>query len=325
MLLRPRVSTSAWVARIIPLDRSIPVTCPEGPTASANAKSAAPRPHPTSRARSPGCGASSATSPRAIGLNHSTPTASYVPATRSKTPATRRLCSEVSIGSVCRAARGRQTLASLRARLREDAGVRDGQYANRRQAGEVLAVDERLNRYASSDVVVLGLPRGGVPVAAPIAHALRAPLDIVVVRKLGTPGREELAMGAIASVGGSIRVVRNEHVANRVADSAFVEVYRRELIQLRAAEVTYRGLRAPLAVRGRVVVLVDDGLATGASMRAAVEAVLTQQPEQVVVAVPVGAAEACRQLDADEVICAWLPARFGAVGEAYVDFGQTTD
>jgi putative phosphoribosyl transferase len=217
--------------------------------------------------------------------------------------------------------------APVRAKLSKDACVRSGQYADRRDAGRVLAADERLARYAGEDVVVLGLPRGGVPVAAPVANALQAPLDVVLVRKLGTPGHDELAMGAIASIGGSIEVVRNEPVVARVSNSDFVEVYRRELLELREREVRYRGGRPPVVVRGRVAILVDDGLATGSTMRAAIAAVRTQQPERVVVAVPVGAEAACRELatQADDVVCAWVPQAFLAVGQAYLDFGQTTD
>lgn len=205
--------------------------------------------------------------------------------------------------------------------------MRNGPYADRSEAGRVLAADERLAQYTGGDVVVLGLPRGGVPVAAPVAHALHAPLDVVLVRKLGAPGHAELAMGAIASIGGSIEVVRNDRVAARVTAPNFVEVYQRELFELRAREARYRGGRPPVVVRGRVAILVDDGLATGSTMRAAVAAVRTQQPERVVVAAPVGAESACRALsqEADEVVCAWIPKSFLAVGQAYVDFAQTSD
>jgi predicted phosphoribosyltransferase len=205
--------------------------------------------------------------------------------------------------------------------------VRTGPYADRRDAGAALAADERLTVHAGRDAVVLALPRGGVPVASPIADALDASLDVVLVRKLGFPGQGELAMGAIASVGGVVEVVRNERVAARVADATFLEVYRRELKALRDSDARYREGRAVVGVRARVVVLVDDGLATGSSMRAAIAAVRTQQPELVVVAVPVGPDETCEELgrEADEVVCAWVPPTFVAVGQAYLDFSPTTD
>jgi predicted phosphoribosyltransferase len=205
--------------------------------------------------------------------------------------------------------------------------VRNEPYADRDEGGRALAADERLSRYAGTAVIVLALPRGGVPVAVAIARRLQAPLDVLLVRKLGMPRQPELAMGAIASIGGSIEVVRNEAVAARVSDSDFVDVYRRELIELRARETRYRGARPPIAVRGRRAILVDDGLATGSTMRAAIAAVRTQQPEAVTVAVPVGADPTCRALedDADEVVCAWVPRPFHAVGQAYDDFAQVTD
>lgn len=211
--------------------------------------------------------------------------------------------------------------------MREDAYVRQETYADRHEGGRALARDERLSRYAGTDVIVLALPRGGVPVAVALAQRLSAPLDVLLVRKLGTPGHPELAMGAIASIGGSIEVVRNERVAARVSDSDFLEVYRRELIELRARELRYRGGRAPVLVRGRRAVLVDDGLATGSTMRAAIAAVRTQQPEAVTVAVPVGAETTCKALEdaADEVVCSWVPQPFHAVGQAYDDFAQVSD
>ena len=205
--------------------------------------------------------------------------------------------------------------------------MRQEPYVDRTEGGLVLAADERLTVYAGRDAVVLALPRGGVPVAVPVARALGAALDVILVRKLGVPGREELAMGAIATIGGSIRLVRNEQIAARLPEARFNEVYRREVLRLRQGEARYRGARPPVDVSGRVVVLIDDGLATGSTMRAAVAAVRTLQPDRVVVAVPVGAEGACRDLagEADEVVCAWLPTTFRAVGAAYVDFGQVTD
>jgi putative phosphoribosyl transferase len=176
---------------------------------------------------------------------------------------------------------------------------------------------------------VLGLARGGVPVAAAVAAALQAPLDVLVVRKLGLPGHHELAMGALAEVDGTVEIVRNEAVLSRVAvsDAAFDEVYRRELGELRAAEAAYRQGRDAVGLRGKVVICVDDGLATGSTMRAAVAAVRRQEPAEVIAAAPVGAAETCSMLRerADQVVCAWTPEPFYAVGQAYADFGATSD
>jgi predicted phosphoribosyltransferase len=209
----------------------------------------------------------------------------------------------------------------------QDAAVRTGLYADRGDAGAALAADERLTAYAGREAVVLALPRGGVPVASPIAEALDAALDVVLVRKLGFPGQDELAMGAIASIGGVVEVVRNERIAARVGDARFLEVYRRELQELRESSTRYREGRPVVAIRGRTVILVDDGLATGSTMRAAIAAVRTQQPERVVVAVPVGPASSCEALgrEADDLVCPWVPSAFVAVGQAYLDFSPTTD
>jgi putative phosphoribosyl transferase len=201
-------------------------------------------------------------------------------------------------------------------------------FADRDEAGRALAAE--LVAYAGrDDVVVLALPRGGVPVAAPVARALRAPLDVLVVRKLGLPGQPEVAMGAIAGVGDSVELVRNERVLSQVSvqEQDFWAVHDRELHELRRREATYRGGRAAVVVRDRVVVLVDDGLATGSTMRAAVGAVRRQQPARLVVAVPVGSAETCEALrgDADEVVCGWTPEPFYAVGQGYRDFRATQD
>jgi putative phosphoribosyl transferase len=201
-------------------------------------------------------------------------------------------------------------------------------YADRQDAGQALA--ERLMPYAGrEDVVVLGLPRGGVVVAAPVAAALGAPMDVVVVRKLGLPGQPELAMGAIAAVGSEIEVVRNEEVL-RHADVDQVEfdgvlAAERTVLEQRGADL--RAERPPTPLSGRTVLLVDDGLATGSTMRVAVAAVRRQRPAAIIVAVPVGSAETCRSLEADvdDVVCLTVPAAFHAVGQAYVDFGQTTD
>ncbi|MCU1352353.1 MAG: Erythromycin esterase [Acidimicrobiales bacterium] len=198
-------------------------------------------------------------------------------------------------------------------------------FRDRREAGRVLA--ERLGGYrARPDVRVLALPRGGVPVAAEVAAALGAPLDVFVVRKLGVPGHEELAMGAIASGGA---VVLNDDVLSRL--SLGPEVVRRvideEQRELQRREETYRQGRPPIDVAGRTVILVDDGVATGASMRAAIAALRELGPSRVVVAVPVAPAATCAQLaaDVDEVVCAASPSPFVAVGAAYRDFDQTSD
>jgi predicted phosphoribosyltransferase len=198
-------------------------------------------------------------------------------------------------------------------------------YRDRREAGHALA--DRLGEFAGhDDVVVLGLPRGGIPVAYEVATALAAPLDVFVVRKLGMPGHPELAMGAIASGGG--RVLDDEVLRRyRIPASAVEQVARAEQIELERRERAYRGARAPAALEGKTVILVDDGLATGSSMRAAVLAVRRRMPALIVVAVPVGAPESCRALNevADEVVCALAPPSFHAVGLWYQNFDQTTD
>ncbi|MEJ2514284.1 MAG: phosphoribosyltransferase [Gammaproteobacteria bacterium] len=198
-------------------------------------------------------------------------------------------------------------------------------YQDRIDAGRRLA--EALAGYAGrQDVLVLGLPRGGVPVAAEVARALHAPLDVMVVRKLGAPWQPELAMGAIAS--GGIRLL-NERVVRAlgVDHEAIQEVAEREAEELRRRETAYRGDRPPFDARGRQVILVDDGMATGSTMRAAVAAVRHLEPARVVVAVPTAAADTCQILraEADEVICLDTPEPFMAVGCWYRDFGQTSD
>jgi putative phosphoribosyl transferase len=195
-------------------------------------------------------------------------------------------------------------------------------YADRRDAGRALA--RALEEWQGREVVVLALPRGGVPVAAEVAHVLGAPLDVFVVRKLGFPGQPELAMGAIAS--GGVQVL-NEPVARMVSETELAAVVMRETAEIERRERDYRGDRSPVTVSGRTVVLVDDGLATGATMRAAVGAVRRLSPAEVIVAVPVGASSAVRALEqtADRVVCPVQPPAFNAVGQFYEDFRQTTD
>jgi putative phosphoribosyl transferase len=197
-------------------------------------------------------------------------------------------------------------------------------FANRREAGVELA--SKLRHYAGrTDVVVLALPRGGVPVAFEIAEALDAPLDIFLVRKLGMPGHPEYAIGAIAS--GGVRVVSEDVVrAYGIPSSVIEKIARDEQRELERREREYR--KVPLAsLRDRIVILVDDGLATGSTMRAAVQAVRQQGPARVVVAVPVGAPSTCEEFAdvTDETICARMPEPFSAVGLWSLDFSQTTD
>jgi predicted phosphoribosyltransferase len=198
-------------------------------------------------------------------------------------------------------------------------------FRDRAAAGAELA--RMLAAYAGRpDVVVYGLPRGGVPVAAPVAHALGAPLDVLVVRKLGVPGQPELAMGAIAS--GGVRVL-NHDVLDRSprALAALETVTGAERRELERRERAYRGDRPAVEPAGRVTVVVDDGLATGSTMLAAVQALRQREPARVVVAVPVGSPDVCARLRtvADEVVCARMPDPLYAVGYWYDDFGQTTD
>jgi putative phosphoribosyl transferase len=198
-------------------------------------------------------------------------------------------------------------------------------FPNRAEAGRLLA--EKLEKYADrNDVIVLGLPRGGVPVAYEVAKSLRAPLDVFIVRKLGVPGFEELAAGAIAS--GGVRVL-NEDVLRALpnADEIIESVTAKETAELERREKSYRDDRPAPELRDRVVILVDDGLATGATMHAAVKALRQRDVAKIVVAVPVGPAETCREFEdeADETICATAPEFFQAVGQYYEDFSQTSD
>ena len=198
-------------------------------------------------------------------------------------------------------------------------------FDDRRDAGRRLA-QLLLRSRPAGDIVVLGLPRGGVPVAWEIARALDATLDVFLVRKLGTPGHPELAMGAIAS--GNTRVINGEVVQALGIDREQIEaVARREQSELERRDAVYRQGRVLPSLAGRTVILVDDGLATGSTMKAAVQAVRQHAPSRVIVAVPVGAPETCRALReiADEVICAQMPSSFAAVGQWYRDFSQTSD
>ncbi|BDI14736.1 phosphoribosyl transferase [Nostoc cf. commune SO-36] len=198
-------------------------------------------------------------------------------------------------------------------------------FKDRRFAGQVLA--RELDAYANRpDVVVLGLPRGGVPVAFEVAKALNAPLDILVVRKLGVPEQKELAMGAIAS--GSVRIV-NEYIISlmKISDEVIARVALQEERELERRERLYRANRPLRDLQGRTVILVDDGLATGATMWAAVAPVRKQQPAQIVIAVPVAALESCQKLETqvDKIVYVSTPSPFNSVGLWYEDFPQTTD
>jgi putative phosphoribosyl transferase len=201
----------------------------------------------------------------------------------------------------------------------------DHRFRDRTDAGRRLA--KSLLAYANRpDVLVLALPRGGVPVAFEVARTLEAPLDVFLVRKLGVPGHEELAMGAIAS--GGVRVVNDDIIAAYDVRPEEIElVSAAEERELGRRERLYRGERPPPAVAGRTVILVDDGLATGSTMRAAVAALRQQHPARVVVAVPTAAAETCEEFrhEVDDIVCATTPDPFYAVGLWYEDFSQTSD
>jgi predicted phosphoribosyltransferase len=200
-----------------------------------------------------------------------------------------------------------------------------GTFSDRREAGRVLA--DALSAYRGTpDLLVLGLPRGGVPVAWEVASALRAPLDVFVVRKLGAPRWEELAVGALASDG---LVVLNDDVVRslRITDEHLAQVIEKESAELTRREAAYRGGREPVQLAGKTVILVDDGIATGASMLAAARAIRAAGPAKIVIAVPVAPPTPYQQLAeaADDVVCVEVPASFLAVGEYYRDFSQTSD
>jgi len=198
-------------------------------------------------------------------------------------------------------------------------------FRDRTDAGKILA--GHLGQYADRrDVVVLALPRGGVPVAFEVAEKLNAPLDVIIVQKLGTPGQEELAMGAIAS--GNVKIL-NHYVIEQlgISQAQIASAVAHEQKELQRRERFYRGDRPPIDVNGRIVILIDDGLATGSSMRAAAAAIRQRQPSQLVLAVPVASESTCAELkkEVDEVVCAVTPMAFYAVGQWYQEFSQTTD
>jgi len=197
-------------------------------------------------------------------------------------------------------------------------------FANRVAAGDALA--EALTYYRGADVLVLGLPRGGVPVAARVAEALGAELDVIVSRKLTSPISAELAIGAITADGERFL---NEGLISELAvsDVYLSAVTDLEQKEARLREAQFRGTRPVPMIAGRIVMLVDDGLATGATMHAAVQSVRKQRPAHLIVAVPVGSREACEALarEADEVVCPWRPEPFGAIGQYYENFVQTSD
>jgi putative phosphoribosyl transferase len=198
-------------------------------------------------------------------------------------------------------------------------------FPNRIEAGKLLA--GQLTRYANqANVIVLGLPRGGIPVAFEVAQVLRAPLDVFVVRKLGTPGRPELAMGAIAT--GGVRVLNEEVVRGLAVPMEIIdEVTKEEMQELKRRQLAYRGSCLEPVVRGKTVILIDDGIATGSTMRAAVRALRAQDPARLIVAVPTVAASTYSELlpEADELVALMTPERFYGVGAWYADFSQTSD
>jgi putative phosphoribosyl transferase len=203
--------------------------------------------------------------------------------------------------------------------------MHDNKYRNRQEAGIVLA--QKLKCYANNqDVFVLALPRGGVPVAYEISSALRVPLDVFIVRKLGVPGHEELALGAIAI--GEVQVLNEEIISHlRISSSVIQDVIAQEKVELRRREKMYRGNRISLNVKDRIVILVDDGIATGATMCVAVQALRKMNPTRIIVAVPVAEVDICDRIQSlvDDFVCPMRPDSLLAVGSWYEDFSQTTD
>lgn len=214
-------------------------------------------------------------------------------------------------------------------------------YTDRDEAGTVLAellarllAGQRARRRTGDGagwnrLLVLGLPRGGVPVAAPVARRLAVPLDVLLVRKVGLPEQPELAMGAVAAVGTRTAVVGNDPVLRQhgVPPSEFAAACRAELDTLQQQAIRYRGHRQPLELAGRPVIVVDDGLATGATVRAAIAMLRTAGAGRLVLAVPIGSRPACQALaaDVDALVCPWQPTDFRSVSQAYRDFGQTSE